>query len=282
LGHEIAGEVAAVGDAAVRVRPGDRVTIDQVVGCGTCFFCRRGSHQFCRRGFELGITRDGGCQDYVVLPEQNVYPIPDCVSFEAAAVLDMEVWAALRKCGVHPGEAVLVIGHGPAGLVACQLLRAMGAGKVILCGRSAARLARAEALGLADIYVSSAEDDLLEAVRRETDGNGASLVFECAGARQSVINALAAAVPGGRVVLYGVQPDLLDRFDLNAIVLRDLVVYGALSDRRGWEEVIELARTGLLKLDPLITHRFPLECAPAAYELVRDKADGVVKAVLLL
>ena len=282
LGHEIAGEIAAVGVGVTRVRPGERVTVDQVVGCGACFFCRRGSVQFCRTGSELGITRDGGCQDFVVAPVQNVYPLPDSISYEAGAILDMEVWAALDKCGIQPGDTVLVLGHGPAGMVACQIARAMGSGRVILAGRSEARLQLAECLGLADRYVPVRQQNLLEVVRGDTGGRGADVVFECAGAPQTVGPAIEGAVPGGKVVFYGIQTAAIEQFDLNRIVLKDLTVFGALSDRRGWEEVIRLVDTGKLRLEALISHRFPLDSAPAAYELVRSKADGVVKAVLTL
>ena len=282
LGHEMAGVIAAAGSGVTRVQAGDRVTVDQVVGCGECFFCRRGSVQFCETGFELGITRDGGCQDFVVTPERNVYRIPDSISFEEAAILDMEVWAALDKCSIQPGDSVLVLGHGPAGMVACQIAKAMGAGKVILAGRSEARLTKAATLGLADIYVRVQQQDLLEAVKSVTGGRGADVVFECAGAAETAAAAIEAAICGGRVVFYGVQAAPLERFDINRLVLKDLVVFGALSDRRGWEQVIALVVTGKLRLAPLITHRFPLDCAPQAYELVRNKAGGVVKAVLTL
>ena len=281
LGHEIAGEIVAVGSGVARVRAGDRVTVDQVIGCGECFYCRRGSAQYCETGYELGITRDGGCQEFLLVPESNVYGLPDSISFEEGAILDMEVWAALSKCGIQAGDAVLVLGHGPAGMVACQIARAMGARRIVLAGRSQARMQKAEALGLADRYVS-ARDDLLEILKNETGGHGADVVFECAGSPETAAAALDAAIPGGKVVFYGVQKAAVDHFALNRVVLKDLVVFGALSDRRGWEQVIALVKSGSLRLAPLITHRFPLDCAPAAYELVRGKAEGVVKAVLTL
>ena len=281
LGHEIAGEIIDVGEEVSRVRPGDRVTVDQVVGCGECYFCRRGSRQFCPQGYELGMTRDGGCQDLLMLPEENAYPIAESITFEEAAILDMEVWGALAKCGVRPDDTALVVGHGPAGLVACQILRALGARKVILCGRSLARLERAGALGVADRIVSSG-DGFLDVVKAETDGLGVDIAFECSGTPSGVESAIAAAKPGGRVVVYGVQAGPLDGFDLNQILLKDLVVYGTLSDRRGWEEVIDLVSRGELALGPLITHRFPLHRAQEAYQLVRSRAEGVIKAVLML
>ena len=114
LGHEIAGVVADIGSDVTLAKVGERVTVDQVVGCGTCELCRRGSRQFCERGFELGITADGGCQELIAVPQENVYALPETVSDEAGAILDMEVWAALSKCGLTKGESILILG-GRAG-----------------------------------------------------------------------------------------------------------------------------------------------------------------------
>jgi L-gulonate 5-dehydrogenase len=282
LGHEIAGDVIAVGEGVERVRAEQRVTVDSVVGCGACFFCRRGSAQFCTTGYELGLTADGGCQDYLLVPERNVFPIGASISYEEAAILDMEVWGALRKCGIRKGDSVLILGHGPAGLVACQIARLMGAGKVVLCGRSPGRLTAARRLGLADRYVAVEEEDLATVAAGESGGTGIDLVVDCAGTARTTTDALQVATPGGRVLLFGVYTEPLREFDLNQVVLKDLTVFGALSDRVGWEEVIGLVDSGALKLKPLITHRFPIEDAPAAYRLTETKADGVIKAVLLL
>ena len=87
-------------------------------------------------------------------------------------------------------------------------------------------------------------------------------------------------VQAERVVLYGVHAAPLSYLDLNRIVLRDLVVDGALSDRKHWDKVIELVASGELQLQPLITHRFTLENAPEAYDAARKRADGLIKAVI--
>src|SRR5262245_47405800 len=123
LGHEISGEVAAAGRNVDHVQEGDRVTVDSVVGCGKCSLCARARIQFCADGFEFGISRDGGCQDYLIVPRQNVYRIPDSISFEEAAMLDMEVYNAIRKCHVEKDDSILVLGAGPIGLIACQVAR---------------------------------------------------------------------------------------------------------------------------------------------------------------
>lgn len=282
LGHEIAGRVEAVSKDVGRVQPGDRVTIDQVIGCGKCFFCRKGSRQFCRNGFELGITADGGCQGFLVVPQENVFVVPSTISDEVAAILDMEVWAAVSKCGIASGEAVLVLGPGPAGLVACQVSRILGAGRVILAGPSGSRMTRAQELALADAYIFTDREDVVARVLDETRGFGANVAIECAGAHEALTKALAAVTPGGRVVLYGLQSAPLPSFDINPIVLRDLVVFGALSDRLGWERIIELVSKRELLLDPLITHRFSFQDAPRAYDFVRRGSDGLIKAVILV
>jgi alcohol dehydrogenase len=280
LGHEIAGVVVATGSGVDRVKAGDRVTIDQVIGCGTCFFCRRGSRQFCTTGFELGMTADGGCQEVLVIPQENVYAIPPTISNEVAAILDMEVWGAVSRCGVCPGDTVVVFGPGPAGMVACQVARILGAGRVILAGPDGARIRHAQKLGLADAFILTDRENVNDRILGETDGLGANIAIECAGAADAMSNALDAVIPGGKIVTFGVHTSPFESFDVNRIVLRDLIVFGALSDRQGWEKMIELVSAGKLALDPLITHRFPFAEAPAAYDAVRSGSDGLVKAVI--
>lgn len=282
LGHEIAGLVMAIGPDVHQVKVGDRVTIDQVIGCGTCYFCERGSRQFCKAGFELGITADGGCQDLLVVPQENVFVLPSTISDEAAAMLDMEVWAAMSKCGVIPGETVLVLGPGPAGMVACQIARVLGAGRVILAGPDGERMRKAQKLCLADTYVLTDRENVPARIMTETAGIGVNVAIDCAGASEALRNALASITPGGRIVLYGLHTTPFQSLDVNSIVLRDLVVFGALSNRHGWEEVIELVSKGELLLDPLITHRFSFYDAPAAYDFVRRGSNGLIKAVIML
>ena len=280
LGHEIAGVIAEIGPGVQHAQVGDRVTIDQVIGCGVCAFCRQNSRQFCESGFELGITADGGCQEFIVVPQENVFRLPATISDEAGAILDMEVWAALSKCSISAGESVFVLGEGPAGLIACQVAKLMGAGRVVLAGPPGPRMSKAKELALADAFLLADDPFLLDHLRDEVGRHGVDVAVDCAGVEEASRNAVAAVRPGGRVVLYGVHAAPLSYLDLNRIVLRDLVVYGALSDRKHWDKVIELVASGELQLQPLITHRFTLENAPEAYDAARKRADGLIKAVI--
>ncbi|MCC6859920.1 MAG: alcohol dehydrogenase catalytic domain-containing protein [Bryobacterales bacterium] len=279
LGHEFAGRVTACGSGVRSVKLDDRVKCDSVVGCGCCAWCSAGSAQFCAGGSEFGITRDGAWAEWIVVPERNLHRLPGSISDAAAAILDPEVYGPLRKAGIAAGDTVAVFGPGPAGLVATQIARILGAGRVLLCGTRAERLALGRRLG-ADHAINVAEDDPVEAIRELTGGRGADLVFEAAGTEASVLQALAVLRPQGKAVFYGVHGRNLHQFPIDSVVLRDLVVYGALTDRVGWDDVIGWAASGRLDLNSIITHRFPLDRAAAAYETIRDRRQGAVKAVL--
>lgn len=281
LGHEFAGEIVAVGTNVGNVGEGDRVTVDSVVGCGHCPFCLRGAAQFCPDGFEFGISADGGSQDYLIVPKRNVYRVPDAITFEEAAILDTEIYNAVRKCGIRRGDRVLVLGAGPIGLITCQVVRIQGAGHVALGDVLPYRLESAETLGMADSYLPMKQDGI-EQPDGKADFEPYDVVIDCAGGSGSVRYALHAVGLGGRVLLYAVHEKPANKLDLNQIVLKDLVVFGAQSDRDGWEEVIDLVQSGRLNLKSLITHRFPLEKGSEAFDLVRRRKDGVIKAILLL
>jgi L-iditol 2-dehydrogenase len=279
LGHEIAGQIVSVGSNVNHLHAGERVTVDSVVGCGQCDLCRQGRTQFCADGFEFGINRDGACQDYLIAPERNVYRIPDSISFEEAAILDIEVWNSVRKCGIRRGDRVLILGSGPIGLIACQLARHLGAGYITLSDPLQNRLDAAEALNLADAYQLFSLSDI---AARGSDHSGSAydVVLDCAGTSASTQYALRVVRPCGRVLLYGIHEDPIDGLDVNQIILKDLVVFGALCDRTGWEDVIELVASGALNLKGLITHRFAIENATQAYDAVRRRDRGLIKAVL--
>ena len=279
LGHEFAGVVEECGAAVTGVRPGDRVKCDSVCGCGECSWCAGGATQFCPSGSEFGITRDGGWAEWLVVPERNLHVLPEAISDAVAAIMDVEVFGSLRKPGIAPGEAVAVFGPGPAGLIALQVARAMGAGVVILCGTRAERLEAGRELG-ADHVVNVGERDPVEAIRELTGGRGADLVFEAAGNRRAVLDAIEAVRPQGKVVLYGVHGAALPEVPLDRIVLKDLVVYGALTNRNGWEDLMTMVARGQINLARLITHTFPLEAAADAYAASSDRGSRCLKAVL--
>jgi threonine dehydrogenase-like Zn-dependent dehydrogenase len=279
LGHEFAGVVEEVGPGVLGLAQGDRVKCDSVVGCGECVWCRDGATQFCPKGAEFGITQDGGWTEWLVVPQRNLHHLPNSIPDETAAIMDVEVAGSFRKSGIVPGETVVVFGAGPAGLIALQCARILGAGTVILCGMRAERLALGTKLG-ADHAIDVNQDDPVAAVRDLTLGHGTGLAFDAAGSDKSILAALEVVRPQGRVVYYGVPERPVNGFPMSKAVLKDVAMYGALSNRTGWERLIGWVATGRLNLQSMITHRFHLEQAGEALSTMRDRRDGAIKAVL--
>jgi threonine dehydrogenase-like Zn-dependent dehydrogenase len=281
LGHEFAGIVEECGPGVHGFSAGDRVKCDSVTGCGNCTWCRSGATQFCPDGWEFGITRDGGWAERLIVPERNLHRLPDALSDEVAAILDVEVYSALRKPGVSPGDTVAVVGAGPAGLIALQCARVLGAGRVIISDSRPERLALGKWLG-ADHIVNVDECQFVEEVRRITNGQGVDLAFDAAGTERSFLEMLQVLRPQGRAVLYGVPDSAVAQFPLQEVILKDITLYGSLSDRTGWGELIELVATGRINLQCLITHRFPLRQAAEALPIIRDPRSGAIKGIFLM
>ncbi|NVM57888.1 MAG: alcohol dehydrogenase catalytic domain-containing protein, partial [Desulfobacterales bacterium] len=193
LGHEIAGEVAEAGPGGDRYKKGDRIVASHHVPCNTCRFCLSGHHTVCdtlrRTNFD-----PGGFAEYVRLPainvDRGVYLIPDTVSFEEASFTEPLacVLRAQRIAGLQPGETVLVMGCGIAGLLHIQLACAVGAGRVVATDISEARLDAAKKFG-ADAVIH-AEQDVLSELRRVNDGWLADKVLVCTAARSANVQAL--------------------------------------------------------------------------------------------
>ncbi len=166
LGHEIAGEVAALGKGAARRRVGERVVVETSIGCGECPECRRGDRHLCGRMEEIGSApHQGGYAQYVKAPEGNLVLIPENVSFDEAGIVESVVCpvGGLMRFGVRFGETVLVYGVGPAGAAFIQGAKAMGAGKVIAVARNRERLERAGKMG-ADLLICSETENVLQAL----------------------------------------------------------------------------------------------------------------------
>ena len=209
LGHEIAGEVAEVGQGIDRYKKGDRVVASHHVPCNSCRFCLRGHHTVCDT---LRSTHfdPGGFAEYVRLPainvDRGVYLIPDGVSFEEASFAEPLacVLRAQRIAGIGPGDTVMVMGSGIAGLLHIQLACALGAGRVLATDVSETRMAAAKKSG-ADIVIDAAKDVVSE-LRRANDGQLADKVLVCTGARSANLQALKLVDRGGTVLFCAYGP----------------------------------------------------------------------------
>jgi len=281
LGHEIAGEVAEVGQGIDRYKKGGRVVASHHVPCNSCRFCLRGHHTVCDT---LRSTHfdPGGFAEYVRLPainvDRGVYLIPDGVSFEEASFAEPLacVLRAQRIAGIGPGDTVMVMGSGIAGLLHIQLACAMGAGRVFATDVSETRMAAAKKSG-ADIVIDAAED-VLSALRRANDGQLADKVLVCTGARSANLQALELVERGGAVLFFApTDPGVTIPVSINNLFFRNDITLttsyaGSPADH---VTALELIRAHRVRVGEMITHRLSLEETSTGFQLVAEAQDSI-------
>ncbi len=279
-GHEVCAEVVELGDGVDGVDVGDRVALHGFIYCGTCTPCREGRYYQCDDLREVGFTVDGGYREYAALPAYTLTPVPDDVTDLEATQIDSTACTlhGLRRAETQFSDTAVVVGPGSLGLYGVQLLRARGVKDVVLTGIRDERLAVGESLG-ATKTINVRETDPVAEIRAYTDGTGADLCLEAAGASEVIDTCLKATKKGGTVVLTGVFGERSE-IDANDIVSKELTVLGGVTASHAVDDVIDLFRRGDLSIDGIVTHEFPLAEYDAALETVRERHDGVIKAVL--
>ncbi len=273
-GHEVAGTVASLGEGVTGYAEGQFVFVAPNMGCGHCRECIAGNNNRCPDYQAIGVTLDGAFAEYLRVPaaavsQGNVIPIAPGVDPAVAALI--EPFACVLRgqdiLKIQPGEAVLVMGAGPIGMMHAKLARLRGAGKVIVSEPAPGRLALAAGLG-PDRLVNPAEEDLAQAVAEETGGQGVNAVIVAAPAGAAQEQALRLAGTGGRVNFFGALPK--DRptiqFDSNLVHYKELIVTAttacSTSDCRRAAQIVS---AGLVDLGSLVSRRFPLSEAVAAF-----------------
>jgi len=279
-GHEVAGEVAAVGAGVTQLREGDRVAIEGIASCGECASCRTGAYQRCPRVRIVGVQRAGGLADLMRAPARHCFRVPDGMPWPTAALTEpLAVGVhAVRLAGLASGQRVLVLGGGTIGLLAAVAARAAGA-EVVLTARRPQQKAAALALGAARVLDDTDAGGLHEeAARAPID-----LVIETVGGAADTLGVATAAVrPGGTVVVLGVftQPPTLPPigFLLKEIRVIGSFVYGRDRGRADFDVALDLlAREGTHLAATLVTHRLALDDVARAFAIAGDKASGSIK-----
>jgi L-iditol 2-dehydrogenase len=275
IGHEIAGEVAALGEGVEEFSVGDRVQVIAAVPCGDCRECRMGHENICESLTAIGYDYDGGYAEYLIVPELvlrvgGVNPIPANLPFEDAALTEPLacVINGQELARVGEGDDVVIIGAGPIGCLHARLARARGASRITLVERSAARLELAAARVMPDEVVL-AEDgmDVVDAVRALSDGRGADVVIVAAPSEAAHRDGVGMAASRGRISLFGSLPKDSPNvsFDANEIHYRELTMVGAANSTPAQNTAaLAMIAEGRVPVADLITQTLPLEGLPDA------------------
>lgn len=279
LGHEIAGEIAEIGEAVTGYRPGDRVVAESWARCGECHFCRVGRSNHCVNLERLGHTVDGGMASHVVLPATSLHRLPPQIPFAEAATLKPLGVAlhAFERLRVTAGDYVAVIGPGTVGLLAARLAELSGASRVIVLGLAAdrRRLELAESWGYTTIEVD--DGDVVARVLDATDGLGPETVLEASGGAGTLSLAVALARQGGEIGVVGLAKR--EEFDPSSLVLKELRIVGSLTRLpSSWIRAIRLVAEGKVNLGALVTHRFSVDDALEAFRVL--ESGEAIKAII--
>lgn len=287
-GHEFAGEVAAVAEGDDSSWIGRRVGVFPLIPCRECDSCRSGRYEMCRHYDYLGSRSDGGFAEYVSVPLWNLLPLPENVSFQAAAMLEPASVAmhALRQAGGALGRRVVITGPGTIGMILAMLATKAGAAMTILVGRTQEKLdfAARHIPGL--LTVNSQETDAEQQVMSLTGGHGADLAVEGTGHSSTMSLCLRIAAPAATVLALGNPAgDIsLAKQDYWQIMRRQLTLTGTWNSRYGtaeadWPVVLAMMARGELPVEKLITHRLPLARLGEGLRLMRDKATYTNKVM---
>jgi alcohol dehydrogenase len=288
LGHEVIGSVAEAGPHVHGMRPGDRVLVSGVVGCGVCRPCLAGQPNVCLadKAAAFGTMPDlpGGQAEAMAVPFADLFalPIPEGVADEEAVLLTDILptgYLGAQRAAIRPGSTVVVMGLGPVGVMALQCAALYGPARILAVDIVPERLARAERLGAEPIDARTAPGSaqVLEA----TGGRGAESVIEAVGADATVLDALSCVATGGTLSVVGVNLNMDFPFPMGVVFLRSLTVRAVFAPIPGtWPSLVPLIQSGRLVLGDTFTHHMGLSQVTEAYELFDSRANGVLKVLL--
>ena len=280
-GHEPCGQIVEVGPGCRRFKSGDRVIVYHISGCGVCNDCRRGYMISCtsteyRRAY--GWQRDGGMAEYLLAEEKDLIHLPDSLTYLDGAQVACgfgTVYEALQKIGIDGNHAVLITGLGPVGLAAGALCRKLGAEKVIGIDISDERRDIALRLGLCDVALAAGPDSVNE-VRELTGGNGVERAVDCSGHADARAVAIRATRKWGKMVMVGEGGTVA--FNPSPDIIHDQkTIFGSwVTSTWLMEELVERLVRWNLHPEDIVTHRFSLDQASDAYELMASGRCGKV------
>lgn len=287
-GHEFAGSIEAVGESVDESLIGRGAAVFPLLPCRACSACEIGQFALCENYDYIGSRRDGAFAEYIAVPVWNLLLLPDGVSYEEAAMVEPAAVAvhALRQAGVGIGDTVLIYGAGPIGLMIAQWAEAWGAGRVLLIDIEDEKLAFAQSRGFAHTC-NAATDDVPAWVRGLTNGRRADVTIEGAGSSAALENAMHTTRPFGKVVLMGnPSGDMkLTKDGYWNILRKNLTVVGSWNSYYAnvpvneWRLTLDFIASGKLRLEPLITHRVPIEGIGSALQMMRDRSSFSVKVM---
>lgn len=280
-GHEVSGEIAALGAGVENLEVGQKVTIQPQVVCGKCYPCRHGKYNLCETLKVMGFQTTGVASEYFAVDVAKVTPLPQEMSFDEGAMIEPLAVAvhAVRKFGDMQGIRVAVLGAGPIGILVAQAAKGMGAESVLITDISDLRLEKARQCGV-DFCVNTREADFGEALVSSFGPDKADVIYDCAGNNVTMGQAIRCARKGSTIILVAVFAGMAE-VDLAVLNDHELDLNTTMMYRNeDYLEAIELVRAGKVDLKPLISKHFAFRDYAEAYRYIDENRETTMKVII--
>ncbi|AEE15550.1 zinc-binding alcohol dehydrogenase family protein [Treponema brennaborense] len=279
IGHEMVGRVVRTGPGVTAVKPGDRVIVNQVTSCGTCYPCRKGRGNVCDRLKVRGVHIDGGYREYIAVPESDCYVLPDSVS-DADAVMIEPTTIAIQSCTraeLVKDDMLLLFGSGALGSSILKIAR-LRCDTIIVADVVESKLEAARKNG-ATRTINVLTEDLTEKVKEYTDGHGATVSIDAVCSADSLLKLLEATGNAGRVITMGFST-AATQINQFVVTSKELDVRGSRLQNRMFGKAIDLIVRGELDLNGSVSHTFALADAQKAFDFI-DSHDPSIRKIVL-
>lgn len=271
LGHENSGVVVEVGHLVESLKVGDRVTVDPNIPCLHCRYCHEGKIHLCENLEAVGVTRNGGMEEFVTVPERCVYKIPDSLSYKAAAMTEPVscVVHGFQELEIKQHYKTLVIGDGFVGQLFISLLKARNVGKIYVSGHNEKKIPLLKEIG-ADVVFDPEKDQIDETF---------DVIIECVGRPNTQEQAIQMAARGGQILMFGVgDPDTNIQVNAYDVYFKELIIKGAFINPHVMEDAISILDHHVIDVEKLITHELALDEVEAV--LSGENKEKITKAVV--
>jgi 2-desacetyl-2-hydroxyethyl bacteriochlorophyllide A dehydrogenase len=282
-GHEFSGEVAELGEGVTNFKVGEHVVAESILTCGSCKFCLNGQPNICLNFRIFGIQTNGGFAEYVSVPRKHLHHMKEGLNFAEAAItepLSVCCHAVEDVAKVRPDDTIVVLGPGPIGLLAAQVARANGCQQLTISGIDVDEKRLEIATKLRFETVNSSKENLVQRVLESSSGLGADMAIVAAGSGIALNQACELVRKGGRILNIAIYPNPVE-LGVTNLVRREMSLLGTFASMwKNYERAMTLVVEDMVKVEPLITHSFPIEDATKAFEIAKVREGCKVQLMM--
>ncbi len=261
---------------------GQLVAVEPAISCGTCEFCLKGHPNICPNNLFVGSPNHvGAMAEYIVMPAENCFPLPDGMTPDEGAMLE-PLGVAIHTVDLahlKVGESVAVLGAGPIGLLTAAMAKAAGAAPIFVTEPIASRREFARHYA-ADATFDPDVEDVVARIMEATDGRGVDVAFEAAGASETPDQAARVTCPGGKVVVVGIPDDNTMTMTASVVRRKGLTIKIVRRMKHTYPRAIQLVQQGVIDVDAVATHHFAMEAIDEAFQIVANYQDDVLRAII--